>query len=114
MPKRPVGKLGPNQNYDLRKTRRAFEPDDGRNQSAMSGNHSILNLDLARSRQDELIESIERRQIISELSGGRSMASSIRAHISSSLITAGKRIQPNDPPAKSEPVFDSNILNLGR
>ncbi|CAN5695640.1 hypothetical protein BH23CHL5_BH23CHL5_28470 [soil metagenome] len=80
----------------------------------MFGNHSILNLDIARSRQIELIESIERRQIISELNGNRSLVSSIRASISGSLIAAGKLIQPAERPEKSEPVFDSNILNLAR
>ncbi len=80
----------------------------------MFANHSILNLDIAQSRQLELIESIERRQIISELNGNTSIASSFRSLISDSLIAAGRLIQPAERSGKSEPAFDSNIMNLAR
>ncbi len=83
----------------------------------MHGHHSLLNLDLARHRQDELIAEAARRQTIRELShpSARSRVSDIRHAIGSSLISIGERLRPEERGLIGDKVSAESIrLNIAR
>ena len=83
----------------------------------MHGNHSLLNLDLARHWQEEQIAKAARRHAFDLYSkpSSRSRLSTVRQAIGVSLIAIGERLRPDDCGLIGEDISaDSICLNLAR